>query len=58
MTELNEAIKKLRSIGFALDNVSVKGRDNLDVLLGSIQAIDQVVNSLVAYQKNIDDDGK
>lgn len=41
--EINEAIAKLKSVNYALNTVEVKGRNNLDILLGSMQAIDQVI---------------
>ena len=41
--EINEVIAKLKSVNFALNTVEVKGRNNLDILLGSMQAIDQVI---------------
>lgn len=43
---LNENIVKLRSIAFVLGNVEVKGRTNMDTLLGSMQALDQVIGDL------------
>lgn len=44
--EINEAIAKLKSVNFALNTVEVKGRNNLDILLGSMQAIDQVIAAI------------
>ena len=43
---MNEVIAKLRSVNYALNTVEVKGRNNLDVLLGSIQALDQVIAAI------------
>lgn len=41
-----EIIQKIRSVNYALQNLEVKGRDNLDILLGSMQALDQVAAAL------------
>lgn len=43
---LNEIIVKIRSVSYVLGNVEVKGRSNLDTLLGSMQALDQIVKDL------------
>ena len=40
---MNEVIAKLKSVNYALNTVEVKGRGNLDILLGSMQALDQVI---------------
>ena len=43
---LSNAVKRLKAINFALENLEVKGRSNLDILLGSMQAIDKVVSEI------------
>ena len=43
---LTEIVRKLKAINYALENLEVKGRENLDILLGSMQEIDRVVNEL------------
>lgn len=46
-----EIIQKIRSVSYALENVEVKGHNNMDALLGSIQALDRVASELVKIQK-------
>ncbi len=43
---LDDIIRKLKSVNFVLDDLEVKGRKNLDILLGSIQTIDKIVEQL------------
>lgn len=43
---LSGAIQKIRSISYALNNLEVKGRENLDILLGSIQTLDKTAAEL------------
>lgn len=43
---LEDCVRKLKSVNYALENVQVKGRDNMDILLGSMQAIDLVASSI------------
>lgn len=45
---VTEAIKKLRAINFALENLEVKGRQNMDILLGSMQALEKATNIIDA----------
>ena len=52
--DLNEIIRQLRAAVFALDNLQVKGRDNLDILLGTMQRIDRQINSLVKFQADLE----
>lgn len=40
---VTEAIKKIKAVVCALDDLEVKGRDNLNILLGSIQALERSV---------------
>ena len=44
---MNEVIQKLRAVKNALCDVEVKGPKNMDILLGSIQAMDWAVKMLV-----------
>ena len=46
MLNLSAIVKKLRAVAYALDNVEIKGRQNLDILLGSIQNIERVAADL------------
>lgn len=55
---LDDIIKNLRATAFALDNLQVKGRDNLDILLGSMQQIDRAINSLSKFQKDLNESFK
>ena len=41
---LTEVVKRLKAVAFALDKLEVKGRENLDILLGSIQTIERSAN--------------
>ena len=38
-----DLISRLKAIAFTLSKVEVKGRDNLEGLLGSIQLLDQII---------------
>lgn len=40
---ISAALKDLKGVSYALNNVEVKGRDNLDILLGSMQVIDRSI---------------
>lgn len=55
---LDNIIKQLRATAFALDDLQVKGRDNLNILLGSMQQIDQAINSLSKFQKDLNESFK
>ena len=46
-----EEARKLRAVAFALNKVEVKGRDNMDALLGSIQTVEQVAGNLERHQE-------
>lgn len=52
MTELQNTINKIKAVGFALNDVEVKGKKNLDILLGSIQALEQIADVLTKYANN------
>ena len=47
---------KLRMVLSTLDGVEVKGKKNLDRLLGSMQAIEEVVQVLNAQKEDVSDD--
>lgn len=51
---LNEIIRQLKATVFALDNLQVKGRENLDILLGSMQRIDHQIEALARFQNELD----
>lgn len=40
-TNFSECIRNIRSVSYALNKLEVRGRENLDILLGSIQALDK-----------------
>lgn len=42
-TQVNDAIASLSALQGILDNVEVKGRDNVDTLLGCMMAIDAII---------------
>ncbi len=46
-----EEARKLRAVAFALNKVEVKGRDNMDALLGSIQTVEQVAGILESHRE-------
>lgn len=52
MTELQNTVNKIKAVGFALNDVEVKGKKNLDILLGSIQALEQITDVLTKYANN------
>ena len=43
---LTEMVRKLKAVAFALNEIEVKGSKNMDALLGSIQAIEQVARAM------------
>lgn len=45
---LTEAVRKIKAISYALNQLEVKGRTNLDILLGSIQSLDNVAAQIEA----------
>lgn len=45
---VTEAIRKIKAVNFALENLEVKGRQNMDILLGSMQAIDRSIHIIEA----------
>ena len=51
---LNEIIRQLKATGFALDSLQVKGRENLDILLGSMQNLDRQIAALAKFQQDLE----
>lgn len=43
---LTESVRKIRGVVYALNNLEVKGRENLDILLGSMQTLDRTAADL------------
>lgn len=43
---LNELVRQLKSVIYNLDHVEVRGHDNMEILLSSIQAISRVAAKL------------
>lgn len=56
--DLNEIIRQLKASVFALDNLQVKGRENLDIVLGTIQNIERQINNLARFKKDLDESFK
>ena len=54
INNIKYVIKRLRVVSMALDNLEVKGRQNLDALLGSIREIDRAVESLELNMKDVE----
>lgn len=52
---LNEIIRQLKATEFALDSLQVKGRENLDILLGSMQNIDRQIAALTKFQRDLEE---
>ena len=50
---VTEAIRKIKAVNFALENLEVKGRQNMDILLGSMQAIDTSIRIIEAAFKEL-----
>ena len=46
--DVTNAIRTIKSVTLALENLEVKGRTNMDILLGSMQALDRSVASIEA----------
>jgi hypothetical protein len=38
-----DLISRLKALAYTLGKIEVKGRDNLEALLGSIQLLDQII---------------
>lgn len=55
---LNEIIRQLKATSFALDNLQVKGRENLDIVLGTIQNIERQIANLTKFQRELDESFK
>ena len=43
---MDQYVKQINRIIYTLNLVTVRGKDNLDCLLGSIQALEQVKNAM------------
>lgn len=50
-----DIVMRLRMVLSTLDGVEVKGQKNLDRLLGSMQAIEEVVQVLNAQKEDVSD---
>lgn len=55
---LDEIIRQLKASVFALDNLQVKGRENLDILLGTMQSIDRQIAALAKFKQELDESFK
>lgn len=56
--DLNEIIRQLKASVFALDNLQVKGRENWDIALGTIQNIERQITNLTRFKKDLDESFK
>lgn len=45
---VTEAIRTVKAVNFALENLEVKGRNNMDILLGSMKALERSINVIEA----------
>ena len=45
---VSEAIRRIKGVNFALENLEVKGRQNMDILLGSMQMLDRSISIIEA----------
>lgn len=50
--DISNSVKKLKNVNYALNLMEVKGRSNMDILLGSMQAIDQVIAVLEKVEED------
>lgn len=55
---LNEIIRQLKASVFALDNLQVKGRENLDIVLGTMQNIERQIINLTKFKNDLDESFK
>lgn len=55
---LDEIIRQLKATLYALDNLQVKGRENLDILLGTMQNIERQVAALSKFQQELEESFK
>ena len=46
--DVTNAIRTIKGVSLALDNVEVKGRTNMDILMGSMRALDRSIASIEA----------
>ena len=51
--DVTNAIRTIKGVSLALDNVEVKGRTNMDILMGSMQALDRSIASIEAAFKEL-----
>ena len=51
---LNECVRRLKAVGFALEELEVKGSRNLDILLGSIQELNRIATAIEKGIKEMD----
>jgi len=49
--DLPKLTQRLRAVAYALGNVEVKGRDNMDIMLGTMQEIDRIAAALDKLSK-------
>ena len=47
-------IRRIRGVAFALDKVEVRGRENLDIVLGSIQELERAAAKLEESLKEME----
>ena len=54
MLNLTESIRQIKAVEYALEQVEVKGRDNMDKLLGSMQALSRIAANLERGMHELD----
>ena len=52
VSKINEAIDLLNDVLSSLDDVEVKGRQNVDTLLGCMMAIDAIIGNKMGGDEN------
>ena len=58
MMNLNDIVRRIKAISYALDKVEVRGRENHDILLGSVQELDRVAATLEKGLREMDPEVK
>ena len=56
-TNFSECVRAIKRVTYALNNLEVRGRNNLDILLGSIQSLDATAAELERGLKELDSPG-
>lgn len=54
MLNLNDISRQIKSVAYALDKVEVRGHENLDIVLGSIQQLNRTAAQLDQGMREFD----